>query len=211
MSLIKCPACSGSVSTAATACPHCGHPLRRSVAPPSVPIASKGGSPTRLLLLLLLLGITAAGLYKYVLSSEQRDTVNQIASVASSKTGVAIVPWIDRADTAARKVFEGDTSEKIATAIQGITHPTGKNAHLRRLDVEHEGDVLVVRFTVDWHGGFLGGGYTTAVEWKFSQSQNLGISVISDDAAIPIASSNLRELQNMFQQRLYPALLRAIG
>lgn len=204
MALTKCSACDGSVSSAAVSCPHCGHPLAGS----SRTMKPTGPSSLRrnigALILLFLVGVF---IYKGFLNQEQRDQVNTLASA----TGLPVVPWIDRAETAARRTFDSRSGENIASSIQGITHPTGNSPTLQNMSISKIGDTLVVRFSVNWRGGLLGGHYTTIVEWKCTQTQNLGIEIISDNAAIGIAGNNMRKLERYFQTEVYPVLKSNAG
>ena len=72
-------------------------------------------------------GIVAAALvaiwFIYHLSGKEgKDSISQFAS--QTGVGTQVIPWRDRADTAARKLIERN-KESIANAIQGIAHPTG--------------------------------------------------------------------------------------
>lgn len=215
MPLIACPECENSVSAAAESCPKCGHPLRRTPDPaqssgsasaPPKRYSHEPGPLRRAIGGLVLLGLVCGIGYK-MLGRDERDTLNTLASA----TGITVTPWVDRAETAARAMFQGTSGTNIVHSIQGITHPTGESPVLRDVSIQKLGDILVARWTVDWRGGFLGGSYTTVVEWRCNKTQNLGIRIVTDSAVVGIADANRRQLENYFQQQVYTVLLANAG
>src|SRR5258708_25439926 len=73
----------------------------------------------------IFVGVVLVGIWLvYQLSGKDgKDTLSQFAS--QTGVGTQVIPWRDRADTAARKLIERN-KQGMADAIQGIAHPTGK-------------------------------------------------------------------------------------
>lgn len=213
MALVSCQECKKDISDLANACPHCGAPARASAvssapvvaAAPKAPNAKVGASPMRLAISgLVLLGITSFGGYKIMMSQGQRDFVNRVAS----NVGVPVTPWIDRAQASFRTQLSNPQQQQvIANSIMNVTHPSGAKPALGKFEVSSMGDTLVATFTVDWKGGILGTPYQTVVRWKCTQTQNLGIDLVSDNGPAGVASENFKQLSDWFQTEIYPVLL----
>ena len=111
---IACGACGNQVSSAALQCPRCGHPIAVPTGPArsAAPWASLAG-----LLALLVAGAISWTIYTRFISPSTRDGINQAVSI----TGIPIVPWPERARTAADGIFKRQ-GETVALAIQRITH-----------------------------------------------------------------------------------------
>jgi hypothetical protein len=194
MNLVNCKGCGNQVSPQASSCPRCGHPIARSGA------ASSSGLST-VLMLVLLCGL-GFGAYNYLLSPTSRGTVNAIASA----TGVPIVPWIDRAHTAADTMFRGPDGENVARSVRSITHPTGTGGHLSNFSISVAGDQLITRLDVTWNGGFLGSSYITSVEWTCSQAGHVGTRIVADNAFFNVAQQNQAQLDAYFRTTVFPIL-----
>ncbi len=207
MALVACRECKKEVSDLASACPHCGAPAKAAVTA-TFPTSSKakvGPGPVRLVVsALVLLGVLSFGAYRFMMSQEQRDLVNRIAS----DVGAPVTPWIDRAQAALRaQLSRLDEQQVIASSIMNITHPTGTNPVLDKYDVGAMGDTLVATLVVDWKGAILRSNYKTVVRWKCTKTQNLGIDIVSDDGPVGVAPSNLKQLSDWFQTQVYPVVL----
>jgi hypothetical protein len=145
----------------------------------------------------------------YSLSDRQtKDSINQF----TSQTGIGkqVIPWSDRADTAARKLIELN-KDKIATAIQGATHPTGSSPSMSSYKVSKLPDRILVEMTVAWKGGFVQGNYSTVVIWEFTEQNNLQARVAFDSALTKVEPKNARELNDYFLTKVYPALISDLG
>jgi hypothetical protein len=165
--------------------------------------AKRSSSPAGVAIGLLVLVGLAAGAYA-VMSPRSRDDVNRVAS----GVGVPIVPWAERARTAAGSLY-GAQGQTVANSILGVTHPTGTNAQLANYSVSVEGDQLVSNFDVSWNGGVLGAAYVTSVEWRCSQSSPGSARVTRDTAMIHVAATNAAELDMYFQTAVYKSLMAA--
>jgi hypothetical protein len=199
--MLACEACGTPISAQAPQCPRCGHPNRR--APPSE-LAASTNSALRSIAAVCTLAVAVAlawGLYGYFLTPETKNSVNRIASA----TGLSVVPWAERARTAATTMYERNGAT-LAQSIIGHVHPTGKSALLSNYSATIEGDDLVSRFDVRWKGGFLGSDYVTTVEWRCSQTSSGSARIVSDTAVIPVAASNAKDLEVYFAGSPYSAL-----
>jgi hypothetical protein len=146
--------------------------------------------------------------YRACLSEDQRDAVNQVSSVV----GLPVTPWIDRAQTALRvQLAKKDQQDVIARSVVGFLHPTGDAPRIETFEVSAIGETVVARLVVAWKGGILGTHYKTAVTWKCTKSQNLGVDLTSDDGPFGVGDSNLKKLSEWFQTEVYPVLLSNAG
>lgn len=145
----------------------------------------------------------------YKLSGQEtKDTIGQIAS--RTGIGTQVIPWVDRAEIAARKLIEKNES-KMAEAVQRIAHPTGKSPTFKSLSISKLSDRILVEITVDWKGGFVGGEYSTVVVWEISDKSHVGAKVTTDSAPTRIADRNKDDLNEYFRTKVYPAFHSDIG
>jgi hypothetical protein len=140
------------------------------------------------------------GLY-HVLGQEGKDTINELGF------GKQVIPWVDRADTMSRNLIELNKG-KIAAAIQGISHPTGKEPHIESYRVSKLNERILAEFTVCWRGGFLGTDYKTQVSWEFSKRRHENAKVIFDSAPTNISQGNAEMLNDYFRTKIYPVLIK---
>jgi hypothetical protein len=139
---------------------------------------------------------------------EGKDSLGQFAS--QTGIGTQVIPWADRADTAARKLIERN-KQKIAEAIQGITHPTGNNPALTGLSVSKLSDRVIVEMAVEWKGGILGTQYSTSVAWEIDKTNHISAKVIADSAALGVEARNKDALNEYFRTKVYPAFYADMG
>ena len=160
--------------------------------------------------LLMAAFIVLAGIWIfYKLSDRQgKDAINQFASQTS--IGTQVIPWADRADTIARRLIS-QNQDKIANAIQGLTHPTGKDAKLIRSSISKLDGRILIEMTVAWKGGFIGNDYETVVAWEISEANHVSAKVVSDTAMTEIESKNKEMLNDYFKNRVYPAFYSSIS
>ncbi len=175
---------------------------------PAPPAHAASPAKRGLLASLALLVVGAIVVYS-LLPDGARDAVNDVASHAGV-VGHA-VPWVERADTALHRMFDGSTGAVVARSIQRVTHFSGENASLQEYSVRRMGDRVSVRISVNWHGGFTGDGYTTIVAWEFSESGHISVTLLGDDAPTPVTDSNMRELDIWFRAELFPVLRSNAG
>ena len=118
MALVKCPACGGTVSSEAPACPHCGNPLPgRLDAPHAVPPVSRGVSPGRVVLGVvvvgaLVLGLLGFGMYRLV--QRMNDSVEPRSE--------ELVYFVDSAETEARRERTPSPDDS-ALALSAVESP----------------------------------------------------------------------------------------
>ena len=139
---------------------------------------------------------------------EGKDSISQFAS--QTGVGTQVIPWRDRADTAARKLIERN-KESIANAIQGIAHPTGKEAVLSTYTVSKLADRVLIDLKVEWKGGIVGNSYTTSVAWEIGEKGHIEAKVTIDSAMIAIDPKNKEMLDDYFRTKVYPAFFADIG
>jgi hypothetical protein len=144
-------------------------------------------------------------IYTQFISPQTRNEINQAVSI----TGIPIVPWADRARTAADSMYKGPNGATIAQSIRTSTHPTGTGGKLASYTVRVEGDQLVSRFDVGWNGGLLNTSYVTSVEWRCSQAGHVSSRVIADSAMFNVAAANAAQLDGYFSGTVFPALVHA--
>jgi hypothetical protein len=147
--------------------------------------------------------------FAYMVSGRQgKDAISQFAS--QTGIGKQVIPWTDRADTAARNLIERNR-DNVAAAIQGITHPTGTHPALANYDVSKLPDRIVVEMTVAWKGGFLGGEYSTTVAWEIAERSHVSAKVMSDSAVVAVEAKNEQLLDDYFRDKVYPAFVADTG
>jgi hypothetical protein len=139
-----------------------------------------------------------------MLGQEGKDTINELG------LGKQVIPWVDRADTMSRNLIELN-KDKIAAAIQGISHPTGKEPHMESYRVSRLNERILTEFTILWKGGFLGTDYITQVSWEFSKRQHENAKVIFDSAPTNVSQENAEMLNDYFRTKIYPVLLEDMG
>jgi hypothetical protein len=145
----------------------------------------------------------------YQFSSQKgKDAIN--ITTSNIGFGTQVIPWVDRADTMTRKIIERN-SEKLAGAIQGITHPSGKEPTLDGVRVSKLNNRILVEINTSWKGGFLGTDYETKVAWEFSEERHESAKVTFDQAPTPVARKNAEMLNDYFRTRIYPVLLKDMG
>jgi hypothetical protein len=153
----------------------------------------------------ILIGIWAA----YSLSDRQtKDSISQFAS--QTGVGKQVIPWTDRADTAARKLVERN-QDKMAAVIQGITHPTGTSPSMTNFSVSKLPDRILVEMTVAWKGGFMHGDYSTTAVWEIAEKAHVQARVTFDSALTKIESKNAQALDDYFRTKVYPTFVSDTG
>jgi len=141
-------------------------------------------------LIILAVGVLAAIWLVYVLSGQQtKDSLSQFAS--ETGFGKQVIPWTDRADTAARNLVERN-KQMIAAAIQGIAHPTGTHPSMSKYQVSKLPDRILVEMTVSWKGGILGGDHATTVVWEINEHSQVGARITFDTAMTSVQPRNAR-------------------
>jgi hypothetical protein len=154
-------------------------------------------------------GLVVAALVVYALVPGGRQSVDELAAQGGPLGRV--VPWLDRAESALRRLMDGPSGATAASVIQRTTHPTGTGARLRSYDVRRLKDSINVRISTSWEGGFTGAGYTTDVVWEFDEARHLSAVVVSDDALVGVAAENARSLDDYFRLEFYPVLCSNAG
>lgn len=154
--------------------------------------------------------IVFAGLFITYLVSDQngRDVINQ--ATANLGVGTQLIPWVDRADTAARTMITRN-KVSIASSIQSITHPSGKEPAFKSFKVSKLNDRILVVLDIEWKGGFIGNNYSTEVAWEFTEAQHDYAKVTFDSAPTNVMPENEKMLNNYFQTKLYPVLVQDMG
>jgi hypothetical protein len=154
--------------------------------------------------------IVLAGIWA-VYSLSDRDSKDSISQFAS-QTGIGkqVIPWSDRADTAARKLVALN-KDKLAAAIQGITHPTGSTPSMSNVQVSKLPDRLLVEMSVTWKGGITRSDYTTRVLWEIGERAHLRAHVTFDSAVAGVAPKNAQELNDYFLSEVYPTFVSDMG
>ena len=77
-------------------------------------------------------------------------------------------------------------------------------------EIKHVGEMLSVRLTVSWSGGF-GGAHMTTVAWDFDHRGHRSAAVLRDDAPVAVADKNARQLDTYFRDEVYPILRQGTG
>jgi hypothetical protein len=153
----------------------------------------------------ILIGIWAV----YSLSDRQtKDSISQFAS--QTGIGKQVIPWTDRAGTAARKLIELN-KEKLATAIQVTTHPTGSSPSMANYTVSKLPDRILVEMTVAWKGGFTHDNYSTTVAWEIAEKDQVRARVTFDSALARVLPKNADELNEYFRTKVYPTFVSDMG
>jgi hypothetical protein len=153
------------------------------------------------------LGIAGVLLYSCVLGQHAREDV----AAASLGTPLGhVVPWLDRADAAARQVLS-DSQQTIADSIKSITHPSAGSATMRDFAVRRVGDEISVRMSVDWKGGFLGTANRTVVVWEFDGSRHIRTALLEDSGALGVGDNNKQQLDEYFRSEIYPVVRARVG
>lgn len=176
-------------------------------AAPAVPIGQARQQTPWIKTAIIVTVVLAAlwGAYQFA-DRETKVAVNALA--LQTPVTAKLVPWPDRAEPALRP-FLSANADKLATAIQGITHPSGTNPELL-FDVTKVNDHVQVTMTVTWQGGVLGKKYETTVVWELSENNHISTSVLADSALIPIAPENKEQLDVFFRTKVYPAAAQRI-
>ena len=219
MPVSACPDCKGTVSDSATACPHCGKPMKSSAhsqPPPQATPAAKSGSafldPKKnlkaLLGIVLVLGISGFLVYKFVLNREGKKLVNVIAT--QTGVGRTVIPWADRAESVL-KVTLDKSSGTLASAIQRICHPSGAKPTYGGSEIRRVGDGFSVNIRCNWKGGVLGTDYATVVNWEFKQSGHVRAVVTQDNSAFAVGSEEAKKLDEYFRTEVYVVLRSNMG
>lgn len=174
----------------------------------NAPIASGLLDPKKNLRALVRLAVIAAAVligiwFIYTVSSRDgKDAISQFAS--QTGIGKQVIPWSDRADTAARKLVEANQA-KIAGAIQGVTHPSGKEPTLTKFGVSKLADRILVEMVVRWKGAFMGGDYSTTVVWEIGEQGHIDARVTLDTTLTSVEQKNKEMLNEYFRTKVYPA------
>lgn len=119
-------------------------------------------------------------------------------------------PWPMRAHAVLAQMLQGPTGVSIAQSVQRITHPSGGEANLAHWHIDHVGETLSVRLTVNWSGA-LGGEHKTVVAWDFDYKRHRNAAILSDDAPIQASGTSSRQLDAYFRDSIYPMVRRQAG
>jgi hypothetical protein len=159
--------------------------------------------------LIIIIIIVLGGIWLlYKVSDRQgKDAINLFAS--HTGIGTQVIPWVDRADTVARKLVS-QNEEIVAQAIQNIAHPTGKDPRLLSTSVSKLDGRILVEMLVGWKGGFLGNNYETSVSWEISEANHVFAKVISDSSITKIEQRNKEMLDDYFRTKIYPAFYNSL-
>ena len=144
----------------------------------------------------------------HVVGRDGKDSISQFA--AQTGIGKQVIPWTDRADTAARKLLEKNKAQ-IANAIQAITHPTGKSPEMNDIAISKLPDRILVNLKVGWKGGIIGGDYVTLVAWEIGEQGHLGAKVTMDTSVTGVDAKNNELLIDYFRTKVYPAFVTDVG
>jgi hypothetical protein len=160
--------------------------------------------------LLLFFSIVLGGIW-LIFSLSNADGKNAVSKFAS-ETGIGkqVIPWPDRAAVVANSLVQSNR-QSIASAIQGITHPTGNNPSLESFDISKLNSGIIIEFRVAWKGGFLGGDYTTVVAWEIGENNHVGAKITQDSAVTGVEPKNAEALNDYFYTKVYPAFVQGIG
>jgi hypothetical protein len=121
-----------------------------------------------------------------------------------------VVPWPDRAETAARQFVEAN-AQQLANSIQRIAQPEGRQPQLTNLDFSKTGDRLLARIAVAWSDPSTRRGYAAWVYWEFGELGHVRAQVVSSSAPAKITAKNAALLEEHFREKIYPAVMRGIG
>jgi hypothetical protein len=160
---------------------------------------------------MIIVGVAVLAGIWFIYSFAGRQTKDSIRQFAS-ETGIGkqVIPWTDRADTAARKLIDWN-KDKIATAIQGITHPTGTHPSMRGYSVSKLPTGILVEMSVAWKGGVLGGDYSTTVVWELAEKSEGHARVTFDSAMAQVQPRNAELLEEYFRTKVYPVFVSDTG
>lgn len=174
--------------------------------PPAPTVVAKQSSFGKTLVILVL--VLTAGWGAYKLSGQgTKDVVHALA--LESGVAAKLVPWPDRAEPVLRP-FLSANADLIARAVQGITHPSGKEPDLQEFDVAKLSDRVQVTIKVTWKGGVIGTQYQTVVVWELAESGHVSATVLYDTALTKVAEQNREQLDVFFRSKVYPSAYRSI-
>jgi hypothetical protein len=174
---------------------------------PSAP-RSAGTSSWKWLVLVVVLVMGGVWFASNFGSRETKDAVNQLAS--QTGIGAQVIPWSDRAETAARKLIEINEAT-IAKAVLAITHATGTDPTLTKTSIAKLDERVIVELNVAWKGGIFGTPYQTTVTWEIAKANHVAARVLSDSALTEVSQSNKEALDNYFRTKVYPAFYADIS
>lgn len=208
MALIQCPDCKTEVSDSASSCPKCARPISAAPAPipaAAPPPAKRSTSPIALVVLVVIIAVVY---YKFAMPKETKAMVNRVAAV----TGVAVTPWIDRAETAVNDLLNRrDQLDIVGKSVAGICHPTGTYVQVEKHVVRKQGETLVVELQVGWKGGVLGTAYVTQVRWTCNKQGHIQAEVFGDTSMTGVAKDNARQLDDYFRTKVAPTVMSNAG
>ena len=130
-------------------------------------------------------GVVGAGLVLWLVGSAQ----------AADRSA-----WQIKADIAVRKVFD----ESVAEKVRALFSPIGKNAKVKNVEVEPDGDGVRAVIKVQWSGSLIALDYGVTVIWRFTKDAHL-----SSDAegfigiGIPTDKTK-RDLDDYLRTKVYP-------
>lgn len=150
-------------------------------------------------LLIIISSLIIFGFILLKFSARNKENIGQaIAHVVTS--------WSERAEQSARITSE-KSKTVLAKSIVGTLHPTADNPNMDSFDVERNGDVITVYYNCSYSGGFSGSNYALRLKWSFSENQNFGLLLISDNSPFAAATYNLNALKEYFQSEVYPVII----
>jgi hypothetical protein len=139
---------------------------------------------------------------------EGKDTINQV--VARTGIGTQVIPWTDRADTAARGVL-AQNANVLATSILNLTHQSGKEPTLIDSSVTKLPDSILVQMTVAWTGSALmGGNYQIIVAWEINATNHVSAKIISDNCPWQATAEDKEKLNDYFRTVAYPGFYNTL-
>ncbi len=95
----------------------------------------------------------------------------------------------------------------LAADILKNTHPTGRGASLRSIDVDRSSKASARVFvTVDWKGGVLGGAHATRVAWEFNAHRHIAATLAADSANVRVSLEYLKKLDAYFRDEVFPSV-----
>jgi hypothetical protein len=140
-----------------------------------------------------------------------------IAEVGAMPPSLTPVPadagtstWTDRAVSAATLMMRSGDGERIARAIQRITHPSGKNPQLRTFAVRRDGRRVAIRIATAWQGGITSADYETDVIWELDDQAHIAARIVFDNAVVGVDADNARQLDDYFRLQICPILRASI-
>jgi len=147
--------------------------------------------------------LSAVITYTFFLDQNKKDLVNVISTASGVEKAI---PWEERALTIS-EVTINNSKSVISESIIGVTHPSAKNANLEDFEASKNGTIIRVVFEISFEGGMTGKKYTQIGSWRFSEQQDFGYSILSDNAPFGVKQNNLDAINAYFKKEVYPVIL----